>query len=467
MSDSVNMRELAADILLEVTDRGAYSSILLRDVLNKYRYLPRRERAFLTRLVYGTLERLLEMDVILDQFSNTKVKKMKPFIRSLLRMSVYQLKYMDAVPASAVCSEAVKLAEKRGFGGLKGFVNGVLRNISRNPDAVVYPDPEKEPVRHLSVTCSVPEWIISMWEREFGMEETKAACAAFLDAAPLTVRPNLSKISEKELKRRLRAEGVSVRECRISRNADARSLFLPAGKDIPSADKTGYVSGGEDSEFTVFSLSGYDTLEDLASFKEGLFFVQDLTSILAIERAGIRPGDVVLDLCAAPGGKALHAAQKAGASGFVEARDLSEAKTDLIEENIARSGLTKIRAVRHDARTPDESWRGLADVVIADLPCTGLGVLGRKPEIRYRIQPEDIENLAALQREILAAAQEYVKPGGCLLYSTCTLTAAENRENAAWFAEHFDSFAAEYEEQLLPRAGVHDGFFFSKFVRVK
>lgn len=431
MSDSVNTRELILDILMEVTEHQGYSHIILRDVLNKYAYLSRQERAFIARISEGTLERMLEMDMILNQFSKTKVKKMKPVIRNILRMSVYQIKYMDSVPDSASCNEAVKLAVRRGFGGLKGFVNGVLRNISRNKDQIRYPLEEKEPEEYLSVTCSVPLWIVQQWTQEYGYDRTKQMCQSFLESAPLSIRTNLQQTTPQHLKEKLEKEGVSVEE---------------------------------NPEFSyAFFISGYDRLDALEAFREGLFSVQDMASMYVAEAADVQPGAYVIDVCAAPGGKSMHLAEKLQGTGMVEARDLTEYKVDLMEENIARCQLKNMKAVQWDATMKDADSVEKADVVIADLPCSGLGVMGRKPDIRYRVTPEDVQALAALQRKILSVVQEYVKPGGTLVYSTCTVTRAENDGNVQWFGEQYPEFQFENMRQLYPGEGRHDGFFIAKW----
>lgn len=431
MSDSVNTRELILDILMEVTEHQGYSHIILRDVLNKYAYLSRQERAFIARISEGTLERMLEMDMILNQFSKTKVKKMKPVIRNILRMSVYQIKYMDSVPDSASCNEAVKLAVRRGLGGLKGFVNGVLRNISRNKDQIRYPLEEKEPEEYLSVTCSVPLWIVQQWTQEYGYDRTKQMCQSFLESAPLSIRTNLQQTTPQHLKEKLEKEGVSVEE---------------------------------NSEFSyAFFISGYDRLDALEAFREGLFSVQDMASMYVAEAADVQPGAYVIDVCAAPGGKSMHLAEKLQGTGMVEARDLTEYKVDLMEENIARCQLKNMKAVQWDATMKDADSVEKADVVIADLPCSGLGVMGRKPDIRYRVTPEDVQALAALQRKILSVVQEYVKPGGTLVYSTCTVTRAENDGNVQWFGEQYPEFQFENMRQLYPGEGRHDGFFIAKW----
>lgn len=431
MSDSVNTRELILDILMEVTEHQGYSHIILRDVLNKYAYLSRQERAFIARISEGTLERMLEMDMILNQFSKTKVKKMKPVIRNILRMSVYQIKYMDSVPDSATCNEAVKLAVRRGLGGLKGFVNGVLRNISRNKDQIRYPLEEKEPEEYLSVTCSVPLWIVQQWTQEYGYDRTKQMCQSFLESVPLSIRTNLQQTTPQHLKKKLEKEGVSVEE---------------------------------NPEFSyAFFISGYDRLDALEAFCEGLFSVQDMASMYVAEAADVQPGAYVIDVCAAPGGKSMHLAEKLQGTGMVEARDLTEYKVDLMEENIARCQLKNMKAVQWDATIKDADSVEKADVVIADLPCSGLGVMGRKPDIRYRVTPEDVQALAALQRKILSVVQEYVKPGGTLVYSTCTVTRAENDGNVQWFGEQYPEFQFENMRQLYPGEGRHDGFFIAKW----
>lgn len=457
MTKSVNEREIALAVVTEVTEKGAFINKVLGDVLAKYQYLEKRERAFITRTAEGTLEHLIEIDYILDQFSKVKVRSMKPVIRGILRISVYQLKYMDSVPDRAVCSEAVKLAVRKGFSGLRGYVNGVLRNIARGLDGIVYPEDRK---KELSVRYSCPEWIIELCQKDYGEEATETMLKSFQEKPALTVRCCRNRISVEELRRRLEQEGV-------------KTEIHP------------YLS-------CALRLSGYDYLESLESFNEGLFAVQDVSSMLAGELAAPGRGAKILDVCAAPGGKALHAAEKlflADASlsdpnerGMVEARDITEYKTELIRENIERSGLTNIKAVCRDALVFDPSWKEKADIVIADLPCSGLGVIGRKPDLKYRVTSEGIRELAELQKKILSCVQKYVRPGGILLYSTCTVSRAENSENVEWFLQQYPQFTVEDIKdslcpelrtaltdrgclQLLP--GIHkcDGFFIARMRR--
>ena len=427
----VNTRDLVVEILLLVTRDGQYSHIALNQVLEKYQYLDKSDRAFITRVTEGTLERMIELDYITDQFSKVKVKKMKPVIRAIVRSAVYQLKYMDSVPDSAVCNEAVKLAVSRGFGGLRGFVNGVLRSIARNLDSVQYP-PEgtKE---YLSVRYSMPPWILEQWLAWYTPEQVEQMLRNFLEEKPTSIRCNLHQISREDLKRKLAGEGVKAEE-------------VP---ELPCA----------------LLISGYDYLGALPSFQEGDFQVQDISSMLVAERANPREGDYIIDVCAAPGGKALHLADKLRGTGMVQARDISDYKVGLIWDNIRRAGMENIEAVRWDATVLDEESVEKADIVIADLPCSGLGVLGRKSDLKYRMTPESEAELASLQRKMLSVVWRYVKPGGKLVYSTCTINREENEENAAWFQEEHPDFRLVSEEQLLPGQQAGDGFYIAVFVR--
>lgn len=447
MSKSINEREIVLAVLMEVTENGAYSHRILRDVLAKYQYLDKRERSFITRVTEGTLEHMIEIDYILDQFSKVKVKKMKPVIRNILRSGVYQLKYMDTVPDHAVCSEAVKLAVRKGFSGLRGYVNGVLRSVARGLDSVEYPS---EGLATLSVRYSCPEWILKLWQQEYEPDVIEAMLRDFQEEKPLTIRCCQNRIAPEGLKKRLEQEGVTV----------TAHPYLPY----------------------AFSISGYDYLEGLESFQKGLFAVQDVSSMLVGEIADPKEGAYVIDVCAAPGGKSLHVAERLSGTGHVEARDLTEYKADLIRENIGRSGLENIEAKVQDATVFDDDSEGKADLVIADLPCSGLGVLGRKTDLKYKASPEGTESLVRLQREILDCVHRYVKPGGTLIYSTCTVDQAENMGNLYWFLEEHPEFrlddikgrlCPELREdvrdggciQLLP--GIHkcDGFFLARLVR--
>ncbi len=440
MQTAENPRELILMTLLSITRDGVNSSRALNQVLDKYQYLDKSKRAFITREVNGVLEHQIEIDAIIDQFSKTAVAEMKPVIATLLRCGVYELKYMDSVPAHAVINETVKLAKKRGFGNLAGFVNGVLRSIDRSLTAE-----NKAGEEALSLSYSLPQWIVDQWLPVYGARTVARMGEDFFREKPTTIRFDPDRISREELIRKLEDAGVTVED--------------PAAAAEKAGERT------EDIPQTALSVSGYDHLEGLASFRNGDFMVQDLSSMQAGLWADPKDGDLVLDVCAAPGGKALHAAELLHGTGRVEARDVSEKKVAQINENIARSGLTNIQARQMDALVLDPASVGKADIVLADLPCSGLGTIGHKPDVKYRMTPQKQRELADLQRQILSVVQAYVRPGGKLLYSTCTISRMENEENTRWFTEHFPAFHLVKEAQRLPGIDPGDGFYLALFVK--
>ena len=433
-----NTRELVLETLLSVEKGESYSHRALSALLDKYQYLSKQERSFITRVTLGTLERRIELDYIIDWFSKVKVKKMKPVIRCILRMGVYQLKYMDSVPDSAVCNEAVKLAGKKGFVSLKGFVNGVLRSISRNLPEVSYPSEEEKPIEAVSIRCSIPQWILRQWREDYGWEKTKSMAESFLNQERTTIRVNTMMTDREKLIDDLKKQGIQ-----------AEKLVL---RDYPACKQGLYIWE-------------YDYLLKIKEFAQGQFYVQDVSSMLPVWFLNPKEGDFVVDVCAAPGGKSIHAAQLMQGLGVVEARDLTDYKVGLIEENIARARLKNVKAVKWDALILDESLVGKADGVIADLPCSGLGVLKKKPDIRYRMTREQQEELSRLQRQILSNACQYVKPGGTLLYSTCTVNKIENEDNTAWFLENHREFSLAKERQIFPGESCGDGFYLAKMIR--
>lgn len=438
---SITARELALDMLMEILEKGSFCHIVERQALSKYQYLPKQERALATRLTEGVIERLFSIDYVINQVSKTRTEKMKPVIRNILRIGVYQLLYMDRIPDSAACNEAVKLAVKRRFTGLKGFVNGVLRSVVRKKENLEFPDDETR--------YSIPGWLLDMWKQDLGEQEARSVAEALLLERPTCVRCNLAKDSAEHIIMSLNNQSVHTER-------------IPGFKDI-------------------LYISGYDYLEGLDAFAQGLIQVQDVSSSLVGRAADPKAGDFVLDVCAAPGGKSLHMADLLKGTGMVEARDLTYQKAALIEENISRSGFTNIRAKVWDALEPDEEMKGQADIVLADLPCSGLGIIGRKPDIKYRMNLETCEDLANLQKDILSVVWEYVKPGGILVFSTCTIDKMENEDNRNWFLKEYpfepvdisEKTAGAFQEetlkegyiQLLPGRHNSDGFFLSVFRR--
>ena len=445
-------RELALDLLLEVERTGAYAGNLIRETLEKYDYEDPREKAFFKRLTESTLEHGIAVDWALNACSKVPVERMKPLIRALLRLSACQILFLENVPDRAVCDEAVKLAKKRGFSQLSGFVNGVLRTLIRKKGEIALPDAQNDPQGYLSVRYSMPRWLIALWEGQYGQERTKTMLEALEERRPVTIRfCRMTEEDEAAAAETIRKSGVSVEP----------HPFWPRAWEL------GAFSGAA-------SLPGY---------REGLFYIQDAASMMAVAAAGIRPGMRVLDLCSAPGGKTVLAAEYAGETGVVRAGDLSEKRLLKTAENTARMGLSNVEIRQWDARVfqPDqEEW---ADVLLADLPCSGLGVIGRKKDIRYRIRPSDLADLAKLQREILSASWRYVKKGGILLYSTCTVNRGENEETvrfltkqAPFLLESLDFCLPDSMKsretaagmlQLFPGQYHTDGFFMARLRRME
>lgn len=441
-NDNINLRNKVLNMLLEIDDKKQ-SHIVLKETLDSLKHLEKNQRAFVTRLFRGTIERQIELDYIIDAFSKTPTGKMKKVIKYILRMSVYQLKYMDSVPVSAVCNEAVKLTAKRKFNGLKGFVNGVLRNIANNINSVEYPKNEME---MLSVKYSVPQWIIDMWNEQYGNEQTVKMLSGIYSRTETTVRCNESKAPVEDIIKSLKYADVEVKKSEIYDKA----LFI----------------------------SNYNSLTDLDVFNSGMITVQDLSSMMVGLAANPKEGDYVIDVCAAPGGKTLHISEMMNRTGTVEARDLTKYKVNLINDNIKRLGNKNIITKVMDATVMEEKSIEKADIVIADLPCSGLGVINKKSDIKYNVSKEQILELVKLQRKILTVVSKYVKKGGTLIFSTCTVNKYENDENVEWIeknlpfkplslGENFPEITDRRKNHVQIFTGDYgmDGFFISKFIK--
>lgn len=450
MASQETPRAIVLEMLLLAEKEQEFSNQLSADILNKYDYFKQQDKAFINRLFTGCVERRIELDHVINSYAGTKTNRMKPVVRNALRMGVYQLLYMDRVPESAACNETVRLVRMRGLGGLAGFVNGTLRSIARNLETLrnrKAPETEEE----LSIAYSMPEWIVNRLIRQYGRETAETVMRDMLQEKPVTIR----------MDERLNREEQAILARKI---ADAGILI----------DQHPYLA-------YAYTLQHIDGMYRVPGFAEGQIQVADVSSMLVAEIAGVPKGGRILDTCAAPGGKTLHVAAKLGGTGSVLARDVSEYKVGLIRENVDRMQYTNVTTQVWDATVPDPDCVGKMDVVIVDAPCSGLGVIGKKADIKYHTSEEDIRGLSSIQRKILSVVQEYVKPGGTLIYSTCTWTAEENRENRRWFLEHYafepesiDPYipeqlrcgdSAEGHLQFLP--GVHrtDGFYISRFRR--
>lgn len=433
----MDAREVALTVLMDIETNQTFSNLALGNALRKNQFTDKTERAFLTRLVEGVVECRIRLDYVIDRFSKTKVRKCKPMIACLLRMGCYQILFMDGVPDSAACNESVKLAKKHGFAGLSGFVNGVLRTIAREKERISYPDTGKNPVQAYSVLTSTPEWLVEKLIKDYGYEKAQRILQASFDERKISVRLNRACIE---------AGGDTVEGYR--EKLKTSGICVEAGA---------YYEG-------AWLLSKYDFVHKIPGYKKGYFTVQDESSMCAVAAAGIQADDFVMDLCAAPGGKTTAAATYAK-NGRVLSMDIAQEKLARVEENIEREHLENVEIVCQDATEYLEKYEGKADVVIADLPCSGLGIMGRKNDIKYRVQPSQIEALVELQHTILQNACRYVKPGGTLLYSTCTITPEENNCQTARFLQEHKDYKKVEERQFLQGVDVCDGFYYAVLKR--
>lgn len=463
-----NTRLLVLDILLEVEKKNIFVKDALHKVLNNRQFMSKQDRAFITRMVEGVTEYQVRLDYVIDCYSSKKVQKCKPLIRCVLRMGVYQILYMDGVPDEAACNECVRLTKKRGFQNLSGFVNGVLRSIARNRDQITFPKWEEDFVSFLSVEYSMPVWIVQHMSDWYGVEKTKKILQASLETADLTIRVNTAKTDKESLISKWQEKGIEVSD----------GYYVPEALHLKNINYPRRIPGFLDGEFFIQDESSM-LLYHLADAEREC--IRKENSLLETDHEGRTEPLRILDLCAAPGGKSTHFAQMLGKRAVIEARDVSDKKIELIMENIERLGLNNIHTVKWDALVPDQSRDAWADIVIADLPCSGFGIFSKKNDIKYHIKEQQLTELANLQRTMLTNAARYVKPGGLLLYSTCTVNPAENKENAEWFLEHFPFDPVDIREavpkelkasvfkenmlQLLPGDVKCDGFFIAKYRR--
>lgn len=430
MASEINVRELVLVTLMDIDKGTKHASEAISSTLRNYQYMSKQERSFYTRLCEGTLEYQIQLDYIINQVSKTPIHKCKPFIRSLLRMSLYQLRFMDGVPEEAVCNEAVKLAKKKGFQSLSGFVNGVLRNLARQKERISLPRRAENEIQYLSIAYSIPEWLVEQLVEWYSLELAETMLQTFLQEAPFTVRVNLARATKEEVLQELEQEGIQAEDGIYADNA--------------------------------LRLSGINYVNRIKAFRQGWITVQDESSILQGNLVLAKAGDMIVDVCAAPGGKSLHAAERlllaenvsqsgniSHGSGMVIARDISEGKVERIEENIDRMGYSNLKVEVWNALALDESKIKSADIVMADVPCSGLGVIGRKADIKYHITKEQLEELEDLQRNILQVVTQYVKKNGYFIYSTCTVNPGENENQVTWIQQQF-SFKPVDIEALLP-----------------
>jgi len=413
-------RQVALDVLVKVEEAGAYSNLQLNRTL-QVEQLSRADAALATELVYGTISRKLTIDYWLSQLVAKGIHKLQPWVHQLLRMSVYQLLWLDRIPDHAVVNEAVKIAKKKGHQGISGMVNGVLRNVLRKRDELklehITLSTEEET---LSVRYSFPSWLVSRWLNVYGREATEQILSASNEAPHSSIRVNTMKTTPQAVLQELEEAGLQA----------TISPIAAAGINV---DKGGHLAA-------------------LSGFEKGKWSLQDESSMLVAEVLQPKPGMKVLDACAAPGGKSMHIGELMEGQGVLLSNDLHEHKRKLIEEQAARLGLQHIQTSSRDAiELPNNVERESFDAVLLDAPCSGFGVIRRKPEIKWTKQPKDVDDIADIQERLLEAMSGLVKPGGVLVYSTCTIAKEENEEQIANFlASHPEySLDAHWPETLL------------------
>ena len=421
-------RKIAYDVLVRCSSAEQYSNIALDTAIKRSDLTP-PDRGLLTTLVYGVIERQITLDAIIDSLADRKGGDISPDVRTLLRIGLYQLAYLDRVPDHAAVNETVDMAPKRS----RGFVNAILRAFIRSGKEIPIPEKNEDPIRYLSVKYSFCEGLCECFVAAFGLVRTEELFAAFGEHPDLNLHTNTLRISREELIAKIGEQGIRA---------------LPTNESdvgIRVCDKS--------------------PVAELYGFGEGLFFVQDEASQLCVKALDAKPGMRVLDACACPGSKSFGAAIDMQNKGEVISCDLHKNKLSLVESGAARLGISILQTQERDARNTNEEWLGQFDRVLCDVPCSGFGVFAKKPELRYK-DPKASEALPNIQFAILNSASQYVKIGGKLVFSTCTLLPQENEENVARFLAQNNSFKLKEQRTLYPDTDGTDGFFYAVLERV-
>lgn len=429
-------------------EAGAFARDALEGVLRGGR-LGREDRALATELTFGATRRRNTLDWIISRYADRSPKRMDPIVRNILRMAFYQLRYLDRIPARAVCHEAVELARLRGRRSAAGFVNAIIRSYLRDPERAAPAAVQGDSVRQLALTHSHPEWLVTSFLEWFGPAAARDMLSAGNRVPPLTIRVNRLKLTAPELVARLAAEGAAAEPGR----------FLPEAVRLLDADE----------------------LTSLAAFRDGLFTIQDEGAMVVSHVVDPRPGELIIDACSAPGGKSTHMAELMHDCGRVLAWDVDGKRLELVRDNYRRLGIKSIETRTGDAVRIGEALAGRADRILVDAPCSGLGVLARRADARWRRRPADIDNLSRMQGEILRGVAGALKPGGVLVYSTCTVAPAENEAVIDAFLTAVPGFRPDPVPglpaglaggggpvgrlQLLPHVHGTDGFFIQRLRR--
>lgn len=416
-----NPRQLAFLALRDIQKRGAYTDIALDRVLRTAK-LNSADRSLVTELVYGSVRRMRALDALIDQLGKKKAHQQPPDLRTILHIGLYQLRYQSRIPASAAVNTTVELAKENGFKGLAGVVNGLLRQYERlaTASADAEPNPPKsheplqlpeEPVARLGILHSFPDWIIKLWVEQLGIEEAESLCEWLNQSPTIDLRVNPLRVSIEEVEAAMQSAGVDVR----------RVPHLPQALRV---------------------VGGTGAIQQLPGFNEGWWTIQDSSAQLVSHILNPKAGDLVIDACAAPGGKTTHIAELMGDEGKIWACDVKASRLKKVQENAQRLQLQSIQTCTGDSRDFPQ-FINCADAVLLDAPCSGNGTLHRRPDIRWRVTPATVDELSVLQGELLEQAATWVKPGGILVYATCTLHPQENERVIQSFLERHPSWQIE------------------------
>lgn len=440
-----NARKICVDIIEMILNEGAYSNIVLSKTLNNSK-LEDKDKALVTEIVYGTIKYKYTIDIILNNYLGNGLKNVDSYILNTLRITIYQLRFLDKIPSFAAVNEAVEIAKKYKTIGESKLVNGVLRNYIRNNDKLYYN--KKDEIETLCFKYSFDKWLVNMFIHQYGMEKVEGILKGLNEKPGVTVRVNNLKTNYDEAYNSLIEYGYNIEEGYVCPEA----IIINKGKNI----------------------------QNNPLFKEGKITVQDESAMLVAPSIDIEEGATVLDLCSAPGGKTTHIAEIMNDKVNIKAFDIHSHKLKLIQDNAKRMGIDNISYYEFDATEFNEELKNSAEGVMIDVPCSGLGIIRKKPEIKYTKQKSDFKGIIEVQRKIMINAASYVKVGGNLIYSTCTINKKENEENIQWFIKKFPQYSIEplfwgksdnflYNEDgsvtILPNKYM-DGFFITKLKKL-
>ena len=437
-----NARQIALAIIQSVNEEGAYTNVAMDKILRKQPLNDRRDQALVNELVTGTIKNQIRLDFILQHFSREPLARLSPWVRNILRMSLYQLLFLDKIPESAAVNEGVNLTKKYSHAGSVKFVNGVLRNVIRKRGEIPFPRKEEDVSSYLSIQYSFPLWLVNFFIEHHGVEETENMLAFFNQQPPLWIRRNPLKVTAAQLEETLKEKEISFE----------KSHYIPE----------------------AYCLLDRIQAMKMEEYANGWFSLQDETSMYAVDMLDPQPGEAVLDMCSAPGGKTTFIAERMGDTGRLVAVELYDHRIKTVKEQCNRLGIQMVEALVGDARDIHRDYPEAFDRILLDAPCSGLGVIGKRPDLRYHASHCRFEEIQQIQKELLDSAALALKPGGVLVYATCTLQTGENQEMVASFLENHPDFSRETTEKyqsfaektgdilVLPYRDQKNGFFVTR-----